>query len=163
MQEVYHTTRLLLDPDNPSTDLTSAPVFQLVNGAFLNLRGKSVKHFAARAMPNTSGVLTVTLYNRRKVSYTAARLLVDAARGGVAFSSPLFESTVLVTLTMKSTLNGTWLFPSHVSVDMISEPWTLVTHLTKTAVVIVLHIGSIEDKRRDLYCNTQYCHNRCRS
>ena len=163
MQEVSHTTMLLLDPDNPSADLTSAPVFQLINGTVQELRGKFVKNFSARSMPNAARVLTVTLYNRRKARYVAARLLVDAARGGVASSSPPFESTVLVALTIEENLNRTRVFPSHVSKDMISDPRTLVTHLTKAAEAIVLHIGRIEYKDRHLYCNTQDFHNGCRA
>ena len=151
LQEVFYITRMLLDPDNPSTDLASTPVFKIINGTFLDLRGNSVKYFAARAVPNAARVLTVMLYNRRKVRYIAARLLVNAASGGVASSSPPLENTVLITLPIEATINGTWAVLSHFTADMIFYPWTLVTHLTKAAGGTVLHIGRIEDKRRYLY------------
>ena len=143
LREVSHTPKLILDPNNPSPDLTSASIFQIIDGTVLESRGKLVKNFVLRAADNADGVLTEMLDNMKKTRYIAAGLLVDAASAGVAPSLAPFKSTA------KS--NGLQAFPYHVSVDMISDPWTLVTHCTNAAGRTIPPIGRMVDERKDLY------------
>ena len=102
-------------------------------------------------MPNAAVALTATLDNRRKARYVAACLLVNMASGGVTPSLPPFESTVITTLPIKEKAYGTRVFPSHVSVDMISDTRALGTHLTNAAGGTVPHMLRMEDKSGDLY------------
>ena len=62
-----------------------------------------------------------------------------------------FDSTVLIALHIEATADRLRAVPSHVSVDMISDPRTLVTHLTNAAGGTIPHIRRIEDKYGDLY------------
>ena len=72
LREVSHNTRLILNPDNPSLDLTSAAVFQLINGTVLDSRGKLFNNFVSRVVADAAGVLTATLGNMKKARYAAA-------------------------------------------------------------------------------------------
>ena len=98
LQEVLYATSLLLDPDNPSLDLTPAAVLQIVDGTALAFWGESVRKFSARSVDNASSVLTAALDNRRKASYAEVRFLIYAASGGVASSLPSSDITVLIKL-----------------------------------------------------------------